>query len=203
MTEKKDIFTIRRDLRRQQILEFLLDRYGRDYIVEDYEDKNTKIWKILRDNGTFDTVTHDIVDLDGDVEETITVCKAISRPFVVESDGTKKWENKFGRLYDILDKARMEVGNFEVYLSTEDTTLYNDVGFEVRCSFITLNAELKFRIGDVVDVEDFLSFTLNDFFDTAMLEFMEKQIKPVKRLWKIADELSDYYSPKWGVYPPD
>ena len=203
MTEKKDIFTIRRDLRRQTIEDFLLDRYGRDYIVEDYEDKNTKIWKILHDNDTFDTVTHDIVDLDGDVEETITVCKAISRPFVVESDGTKKWKSKFDRLYNILDKARVEVGNFDVYLSTEDTILYNDVGFEVRCSFITLNAELKFRIGDVVDVEDFLGFTLNDFFDTAMLEFMEKQIKPVKRLWKIVDELSDYYSPKWGVYSPN
>jgi len=198
----KDIFTIRRDTRRQTIEDFLRNRYAPEYVQVDFEDMNTKIWKILRDDGTFDTVVHDIVDLDGDVEETITVCKAVSRIFVSESDGTKKWENKFDRLHNILDKAKLHAGAFDVYLSTEDTILYNDVGFEVRCSFITLNAELKFRIGDVVDVRDFLAFTMTDYFDIVVLEFMERQIKPIKRLWKIVEELSDEYSPRWGVYPP-
>ena len=205
MTEKKDIFTIRRDTRRQLIEDFLRKRYAPEFIQEDYEDENTKIWKIRHDDTyTYDAVTHVIEKVDGKVVETLTVSVAITRPFVTELDGTKKWKKVFDRLHKILDRIDTHVGNMKLYLTLDDDIkFFNEWGMEVWGGFVSINAELEFGIGDVVDVGDFLAFTLNDEFTMVILDFLRRQFKPLKKLWDITEELADYYSPKWGVYPPD
>lgn len=205
MVAEKRLIDIRRELRRELIEDVLKDRYAKDYISINYEDEHTKSWRITYDDSiTYDEVVHEIYERDDNrIEERITVSRPVSRAFVTESDSTITWGRKLDRLYRYVQRVEDKVGNMRLFLTVDDVMFHNEWGFEVSGGFVSLNAEISFLDGEVVDVEDFLLFTLNTEFTMVVLDFMDRQHKVLKRLWKLTEELADVYSPKFGVYPED